>query len=1384
MRLCVIAALCGMVAMEASRGAGGRERISLNGAWEMAMTRSLDPPRDGTPWKAVRVPALHEGKALGGSDYAWFRRGLEVPEGWEGRRIFLRLGGARYHPRVHVDGRLIGQRLEGWTPFEVELTRHVFPGQSHRVTVCCQDWGATFGDGFQLPADYLGDWHTLRGAPRGKIIAPIGGLFTLYGMWDDVSLVARPNRYLADVAVETSVRRGRLTVRGGGAGLVPGMRVAGRVLNGAAVALEMTACPVGDTGRWELSADFPGAHHWSPEDPHLYILELTLEPEDAPGVLDTHRIRFGFRELWTQGADFYFNGIKRHLLASSGWPARGDQTREEVRRSLQAMKDGNNVCFRLHTQPWQEKWLDRADEVGIMIVEEGALWCDGSGGYGFADKRFWSNTAEHLLGMVRRDRNHASLVMWSIENEILHCGAMRHHPGTETELAELGRDVKRLDPTHLITYEADLDPGGVADVVGLHYPHEMPEHADYPNTADWLSRAVETGTGGELLGSRHKRFRWDRKKPLYIGEYLWVPWEDFSPGSVFFGDDAYRDRHRYKQAAKALAWEYQTLAYRRAGVSGLCPWTFAGSGGQFSTNSILYQAQKRAYEPLAVFPRELDTRFFGGTTTLRRYDVFNDTVEAVTCSLHLSQEIEGVPFKVGVEGLTLAPAEHRVVPLVLALPRVGRPETLDISVELAVGNRVVHRYDASLSLYPTRTVAVPRGLGVVVFDPGGNLAGCLAGPRCRHIDSLEALGAGTDAVLVIGPCALQPSRSPTNDVYVIDGRVSGSGALRRFLLEGGRALVLEQETLDGLALGVHLVEHASTMTFPVSASHPLLAGIAPGDLKFWSDGHYVTRHEISRPDRFGGKAIVVSGGKDALAQCAVAEVPVGRGRLLLCQALVGEKAMIEPAARRILENALGYLACAPRGSVPRPTPVIGATASFAARLSGMGVSFQRLAPEDGTGGLAASPTLILHGGNVTWARKEIAEWFAQGTGRTLYWHAPDPRAFEAMRTSVGAGELAIRPGSGPLRLYAREHPLLAGICREDIAYAGPVEGRSWMRGFQLDPEVSDRLVCCRVGEVPADRFEAEDMRLSGGIVEVTPDGRGVIMATVGEARTRVTVRDAGLHRITIVAGGTDVDGVYPVVSLRANGEPTAQVTLTEGRTRAYAVLGMLPVGEVEITVAFVNDLTQNGQDRNLMLDAIAVDRTPIGDGGVEFLTMPPALAAARCGRNRLVLDGIRWDTAKRNALKGRRYASALLGNLGVAFKPPPPAASWIPTAQFDAVGKIAFFRKEESELGLFSAGVVGADFECIRDGEYSVVLSGHSTPARGEYAEARISIDGRTLETVMVSSAATAEFDAGALRLGKGKHRVEVAFVNDLQAGGEDRNLLVRGVGFRPIAVR
>jgi len=1340
-----------------------REKLSLNGEWQMLITKDLSYPTGSSDWRAVDVPSLVTGKALGGSEFGWFRREISIPGSWRGQRIFLRLVGARYHPKVYLDGELFDERLEGWTPLEVELTNKIEAGKSSNLVVCVQDWGATFVEDYNLPSDATGD---LRDVPKNKVIAPIGGRYSMYGLWDNVELLSRPERYLDDIAIVTSVRNSNLSIMGSGAG---GLLVDGKVLDRGKAVLTLSASKIDSSGRWRLNAPFPDARYWSPEDPHLYILELTLREKPDGEALDVYQERFGFRELWAEGADFYLNGVKRHLLASSGWPEAGNQTDAEVRESLEKMRAGNNVAFRLHTQPWQEKWVRIADEVGMMIIEEGALWCDGSGGYAYSDQRFWDNVKDHLAGMVRRDRNHASLVMWSIENEILHCGASRYYPDAEKKLAEAGIFVRELDPSHLITYESDLDPGGVADVIGLHYPHEMPQYADYPNTADWLDKTVKTGTEGDLLGSRGKDFYWDRQKPLYIGEYLWIPYQDFSPGTVFFGDEAYTDRRGFNLKAKALAWIDQTLAYRRAGVSGTCPWTFAGSGGNFSTESILYQAQKEAYEPIAAFLRERDQRFYSGKTIVRTYDVFNDSVLPHKLELRWSLGEDGSSGKYA---LQLPPAGYEAVKIAVQLPDVNQRWKSSLKAVLLADGEIAHETSRAISVYPQQEIKIPAGIRLLVYDPDGKWSKEIPNLERVNLSSLSELSAYDQAenILVIAPYALR--KNEASDKAIVGVRKPEQKELRRFLERGGGVLVLEQNSLDELSLGVSLVDHPSTMTFATGGDHPILRELAAEDFKFWRGDHYVSRQEIARPENGGARTLLVSGGDRSLAQGALVEISFGRGKLILCQALLGEKFSTEPVAKMLFSNAISYLA---EQKPPSDTLVLSEDDDFVRRLSDLGVSYSR------SGDFGEANLLILHAGGepIESNSRAIQSFLAKpGKSKTVYWHAPDAEAFDKLSRYLGMDGFTIVPGNGPLTVVDMGNSFLTGICREDLTYVGRLVGaETWYRQYEPDPAIIDHYLSPISTSGSSDRLEIEKMDLEGVYVGVTDSGEGVMFASGGTATHLINVEKAGYYRFIVLAGGTPADGVYPRFEVSVNGKTSGSMTLKEGAIKPYALLVELPEGEVELKLAFVNDAQTANEDRNLLVDAILVDKEPIPESELQILTLPLALVAREAGDKRIVIDCVRWDT--HDVTRGRRYASALLANLGASFAAPAEEPSWIPLSVVEPVGTIPYFRKDDQQISLAAGGTVEAQFQCITEGLYTVVINGRSTPAQGQFAIASVAVDGQELGEAEIKARIGRKFNIGEVKLSQGKHNVTVAFTNDLNRDGEDRNLYIRGIGFR-----
>jgi hypothetical protein len=917
----------------------------------------------------------------------------------------------------------------------------------------------------------------------------------------------------------------------------------------------------------------------------------------------------------------------------------------------------------------------------------------------------------------------------------------------------------------------------VADVIGLHYPHEMPQYADYPNTADWMDKTVRTGTEGGLLGSRGEDFHWERNKPLYIGEYLWIPYQDYSPGTVFFGDEAYTDRRGFNLKSKALAWIDQTLAYRRAGVSGTCPWTFAGSGGIFNTDSILYQAQKKAYEPVAAFLRNRDRRFFASETITRTYDVFNDST--VTRNLELRWSL-GEDGPSGASNLQLPSGGYEAVTITIQLPDIQRRRDTSLSAVLLAEDKMVHQTSHSISVIPKQEILIPKGVKLLIYDPGKKWSNKIPELKHIHLPALSDLGDfdPTESILVVAPHTLQESEIAGKAIVGV--RRTDQKELHMFLKKGGRVLILEQDSLDKLSLGISLANHPSTMTFPTGGAHPILKGLTAEYLKFWRGDNYVSRQEIKRPECNGARTLLVSGGDNNLAQGPLVEVPFGQGKVIICQALVGEKLSTEPAARMIFSNTISYLASRKSDPVSE-TVVLSEDDAFVQSLSGLGVAYTRLTEPPADEDLRNANLLILHGGGklIASSARSIQDFSMNSdSDRNIYWHAPEAEAFDKLSQKLGMDKFTIVPNSGPLTVRDIGNDLLIGVCREDMTYVGRLVGaRTWYRQYEPDPTIIDRCLSPVSTPGSLDRLELEEMDLHGVYVHPTDSGREVMFASSGTAAHVFRIIKSGYYRIVVLAGGTSAEGIYPRFEISINGKTSGSMTLTDGRINPYALLVELPHGEVEMKLAFVNDTRTATEDRNLLVDAILVDKEPIPASELQVMTLPLALAAREFGSMRIVVDCVRWDT--HDVVRGRRYASALLANLGASFEAPEEEPSWIPLTAIEPVGTIPYFRKDNQEISLVAGGTVEAQFECATEGLYSVLIRGRSTPAQGQFGIASVVVDDQEIGDAEVKTSFDGNFLVGKIQLSQGKHRVTAAFINDLYRDGEDRNLYIKGIGFR-----
>lgn len=1403
---------------------GPRQELSLNGDWQYQLVSELASPPAHGDWRPCQVPGY-----LRGHEYerAWLRRSFEVPAAMRGQRLKLCFEGVKYNSRVYVNGKRVGGHFGGYEPFELDVTDAVRHDGPNELAVGCHDWTGVFSPGDRVGFSRAKDWHDARGAPRDRVLAPIGGLYGMYGIWSDVTLRGHPAVYVKDLFIRPSVRRGELVVEYtlanesgqdaevelraavedpvgqvsnlpvavGQVSNLPNGRPEGPSSTGPRDVLTLPPAkvkvPAGKTAAATLRRPWPDARQWSHVDPYLYHLRSELSAGD---VL---RTRFGFREFWTEGHRFFLNGAPLNLLATSWWPPHGPMAREEVRARWEAVKRCGCVAFRTHTQPWPSVHYDVADELGLLMIVEGAVWNDDYV-YRIDDPVFWENYAAHLRAMVDRDKNRPSVVMWSLENEF-YGGRLNNASPAKQDLVRMGRLVKEHDPTRPIFYESDGDPGGVADVVGIHYPHEYPDYTCWPDEAYWLRQPQRIGHG--FFNGGREEFFWDKKKPLYVGEFLWVPSRDPSWHTVFFGDAAYKDYRGYRNLAKAEAWKMQIIGYRNQEVAGISPWTVV-EGGPLDDTNPLYRAHQYAYQPVAAYCLDYDRRFFSGETVRRRVAVFNDVKEASELVLEWTlgrekgmrpvspaaeaareevapqQKWDASPLASGREALKLGPAERRVLEIALPMPKVAERTAVVWQVSVVRGGKTVFEERHDYWAFPPPDFSRIDPAGLALYDPKGATRAALAsaGLKLAEVASLAEIPPAVRG-LVIGAGAFGETAPP----MPVIGRVAPQrAALMAFVGRGGRLLVLEQTAYAPGLFDVTLTDQQSTMTFPLGR-HDALSGVLPEDLKFWrgesekgpdpldSRGltpfrttHLVTRREPLRPT--AGHAVVVSGSAAGIDHAPLVELAAGGGLMIHCQMRLVEKIGTEPAAGMILANLLGRLQL-PEGSAPR-TALLTGPPQYGEYLRGLGLRFDDLRdkPDADLSGYG----LVICRGEVPRPErlKDLVE-----EGRTLLVHRAAPDRLSALAKAFGL-DLELRRFSGEIARAEGAHFLPGPFAREDLYWLGRHEGIDWADTPRAT-EMADGVFTKTLEGKEVRSFEVEDWKLEGGIVERrTP---GVVFATNGSATAEIDFpyddeAFEGRYVIGILARGTPCKGVYPVVRVEIDGQYFGTIGIEDGEWRTATTFGHVEKGRRKVSIAFVNDAGDPPrEDRNLYVDKALIARDK-DSSRTAFLTSPPAVAFVNCGAGRVILDQLRWDTEEQNARKAARYAGRLLTLLGADFTPRSGTA--VECAAMTPQPGMPHFRNYGTHVGLACNGYVETAVEVAAAGRYEMELTAAGTPAEGVYPLVEVRLGGTKVGQVQLTSGNWRSYRIE-VDLPEGKHDLALWFVNDFNREGEDRNVML-----------
>lgn len=445
------------------------ERIPLNGDWKFLYLAAPEYSPKGfeTPdfctdgWDTIQVPSCWQLKGYGQMQYTdvfypfplnppyvptenptgIYRREFTIDrEHLEGDTI-LRFDGVDSAYDVWVNGVHAGYGKVSRLPGEYEITGLLKEG-TNQVTVRVYQWS----DG-----SYLEDQD----------------MWWFSGIYRNVSLIHVPECRIADCwihadlddAFTTGLLRAEIDVHGS-----EGTEsVSWSLLDMEGNAI-LTGNKTPENGRLEIGGTVEGVHPWSAELPYLYTLRLMLEA-DGGGHSVSYRV--GFKRIEIKGNTFtvngkaiLLNGVNHHDYSPTG----GRTVDPEVmREDILLMKRNNINAVRFSHYPSIEAIYDYCDEYGLYVIDEADLECHGFEWAHIYDRITddpeWENAyVDRAVRMVKRDRNHPCIIMWSLGNE----------SSFGVNFKKEAEAIRTLDPSRLIHYEGDFE-AEITDVYSTMY---------------------------------------------------------------------------------------------------------------------------------------------------------------------------------------------------------------------------------------------------------------------------------------------------------------------------------------------------------------------------------------------------------------------------------------------------------------------------------------------------------------------------------------------------------------------------------------------------------------------------------------------------------------------------------------------------------------------------------------------------------------------------------------------------------------------------------------------------------------------------------------------------------------------------------------------------
>jgi beta-galactosidase len=583
-------------ALNGDRTKSGRY-ILLNGDWDFSFAlKPADAPKDFykskvSGWKKIIVPSSWEMQGYDKPIYksavypfrpvnpphvpqdyngvGCYQKTFTVPANWKNMNVTLHFGGVSSAYKLWINGKFAGYAEDSFLPSEFNITPYLQDGENI-ISV----WVIRWSDG-----SFLEDQDQWR----------------MSGIHREVYLHAEPSLRIADFFYQTKLDKDYkdavLSIRPRIENLT-GKDMPGYVLkvqlydaNNQPVLQQPLSKKTDEIineihprldrvkfGLMETSISNP--KKWSPEEPNLYKLVLTLE--DSTGkILEVKTCKLGFRSIEFRKSDskLLINGKLTYLYGVNRpdhHPTRGKAlTREDIFQDIQTMKQFNFNCVRLSHYPSDPYLLDLCDEFGIMVIDEANLETHGLGGKLSHDAAWAGAYVERISRMALRDKNHPSIIMWSLGNE---AGSGPNH-------AAMAAWIKDYDMTRPLHYEPAMgspkeegyiDPSDSRYLKSNDHSHRIQNPLDQ-YYVDVISRMYPSDYTAPLLVNQNN----GDHRPIFFCEYAHAMGN--SAGNLKEFWDQWRSIPRVIGGA---IWEFKDQGLEKTDSAGVKFYAYGGDYGE------------------------------------------------------------------------------------------------------------------------------------------------------------------------------------------------------------------------------------------------------------------------------------------------------------------------------------------------------------------------------------------------------------------------------------------------------------------------------------------------------------------------------------------------------------------------------------------------------------------------------------------------------------------------------------------------------------------------------------------------------------------------------------------------------------------------------------